>query len=100
MFLGVAQENASSGFDPSEFKLEGAPTITLPVPDSMKSQEGAGATSVETAPFPVSDSVKAEEDVSESSPTSEEVKASSDDGGEDDEVLADDDFLKELRSLG
>ena len=45
---------------------------------------------VETAPF----------DVGESNPpsTEEKVKASSDDG--DDEVLADDDFLKELRSLG
>ena len=101
MFLGVAQESASGGgFDPSEFKLEGAPAIALPVPDSMKSQEGVGATSADAAPTLVSDSMKTQEDVSESSPTSEEVKATSDDGGEDDEVLADDDFLKELRNLG
>jgi hypothetical protein len=89
MFLGVAQESASGGFDPSEFKLEGSPAITLPIPDSMKPQEVAGAASVEAAPS----------DADESTPPAEEkAEASSDD--EDDEVLADDDFLKELRSLG
>ena len=94
MFLGVAQENASGGFDPSEFKLEGAPAVTLPMPDSMKSQEVAGAASGETAPFDVEESTTPEE----SAPPAEKVEASSDDG--DDEVLADDDFLKELRNLG